>query len=311
MMSELDLAGQYEALTEQVGFVRLGNRTSVVLTGEDRNAFLHNFCTNDIKKLEPGRACEAFVLNEKGKILSYVHVLAMKPRLLLTGHGDQATTLIDHLGKYLIREDVELENWKKDLSSLFVCGKAANEVVGSMVKELPEENGIVSGPSGQERVRVCKVEIAGMGFLLTAMNEDIEKFESALVDAGVPKCSADALELVRVENRTPWFGVDVDESNLPQELQRDEKAISFEKGCYLGQETVARIDARGRVNQLLVGFTFENEDAAKLGEFVFEEKPAGRVTSLVKMPNGEMLGMGYVRRKFVESGTNVAGVIVR
>ena len=311
MMSDLELKKEYQALTDESGFVILENRTTVELKGDDRNAFLHNFCTNDIKKLEPGNACEAFVLNGKGKILGYVHVLALEKELLLTGHGDQSSVLIEHLDKYVIREDVELANRTDDFVSVFVCGQASIEKLAGLVSELPDANKISPGPIGKSRVRICNVEVAGSGFLLMTRKSDLEALELALTEAGIVKCSANALELVRVERKTPWFSLDVDETNLPQELQRDDKAISFDKGCYLGQETVARIDARGRVNQLLVGFTFESEDDAKQGELVVDEKAAGRVTSLVKLPNGENIGLGYVRRQFMESGTKVCGAIVR
>ena len=110
--------------------------------------------------------------------------------------------------------------------------------------------------------------------------------------------------IVRIENQTPWFGNDIDDRNLPQELQRDEKAISFNKGCYLGQETVARIDAIGHVNHWLVGLKFsEPNNAAIDGELSVGEKQVGRVTSVSPTPDGNgTIGLGFVRRMHAKEG---------
>ena len=117
-----DLKQQYDSLTSAAGFVVLEDRCFVRLTGSDRQAFFHNFCTNDIKQLDSGQVCEAFVLNSKGKILGFVHAIATDDELLLTGHGDQAATLIAHLDMYLIREDVELADATQEFAAVFVCG---------------------------------------------------------------------------------------------------------------------------------------------------------------------------------------------
>ena len=118
-----DLKRQYDALTSAAGFVELENHCFVRLTGNDRQSFFHNFCTNEIKQLESGQACEAFVLNSKGKILGLVHAIATEDELLLTGNGDQAATLIAHLDMYLIREDVELTDATPELASLIMVAR--------------------------------------------------------------------------------------------------------------------------------------------------------------------------------------------
>lgn len=311
-VSDANLSQQYDALTKSGGFVQLLERCFVCLTGEDRKTFLHNFCTNEIKKLGDGEVREAFVLNTKGKLLGFVHVIATADQLLLTGHGDQSQTLIDHLDKYLIREDVEMTDRTPELGSIFVSGAKAAERLTELCGELPELNRAVETKIDSCNIKLVHTEIAGIGFLIVCDVLGIESLKTRLVNCGITNCSLDALDIVRVESQTPWFGIDADETNLPQELQRDVKAISFDKGCYLGQETVARIDARGRVNQLLVGFKSEGDQEPSLGELVQNEKPAGRITSIARLPgSGDWIGLGYVRRQFKDAGTQLEKWIVR
>ena len=294
-------------LRSESGFVELSSRCYVRLSGEDRKKFLHNFCTNEIKGLADGRVCEAFVLNEKGKILAYVHVIAAPDELMLTGHGDQAKTLISHLDKYLIREGVTLTDATQEIGSLFVRGEKTIELLSVLDGELPGRNEVATISIDGVDCQVSHLELAGFGFLVSCAKSDLAHLNTTLSAAGVAECSEESLEIIRVEEKTPWFGADVDDSNLPQELQRDEIAISFDKGCYLGQETVARIDARGRVNWLLVGLKFTGESASEPGdELSSEGKPAGRVTSVVySYQQKSNIGIGYVRRGFQEAGTEL------
>ncbi len=308
-LKNMNLMSDYENLNAGNGFVELESRCFVRLTGNDRLSFFHNFCTNEIKQLAPGDVCEAFVLNTKGKILGFVHALAQENELLLTGHGSQSSSLISHLDKFLIREDVELVDVSQGFASLFICSDGSTRL--SELTALPEKNKTATVTIGGAQVLVANIELAGFGFLLVCDKKNLDLIKTELGSAGLKSSSAEALNLVRVEQRTPWFGIDADDSNLPQELQRDEIAINFNKGCYLGQETVARIDARGRVNQLLVGLKF-NDDAPRVGEeLMVDEKSVGRVTSIAQTIDGGWIGLGYVRRNFKDPGTVVGNAVVR
>lgn len=310
MSDELKTA--YTALTSGAGFVVLGDRCFVRLTGIDRQSFFHNFCTNEVKQLEPGQVCETFVLNTKGKLLGFVHAIVTTDELLLTGHGDQAGKLIAHLDMYLIREDVELSDATEELASVFLCGEQASEKLVAIGVKVPPENGSCDATLGGINVRIANIELAGFGYLIVCPQRELQQVKSTLGNADMPDSSIAALHIVRVEQRTPWFGIDADESNLPQELQRDEQTINFNKGCYLGQETVARIDARGRVNQLLVGLKFTNDQTIAGDELTHEEKPAGRITSVVKSFRDDCyLGLGYVKRSFKEPGTEIGNAVVQ
>lgn len=264
---------QYEQLNNGSAFVLLDS-TVIEITGDDRQAFLHNFCTNEIKALNAGHACEAFVLNGKGKTIAHVHVLNAGNSLVLHGVAGIGPGLVEHLDRYIIREDVQLS----DVSAL-------KKVTFTPGKSLLDPNR-VSMDSTSSTIE-ANVEIADFGNLLIGLPD---------TDVDGTEASSEALEMLRVEKRTPWFGRDIDDSNLPQELLRDDKAISFNKGCYLGQETVARIDAMGKVNRVLVAVSVETELTVG-SEIMVEDKTMGKLTSIAWSPSQDSwIGMAIVRR---------------
>lgn len=296
----------YIALTQQAGLVRLENRTLVALLSSDRRQLLHNFCSADINSLPDGSTTEAFVLNGKGKILAHVLVMACDDELLLSGTPGQAETLMQHLDQYIIREDVRLENRSPGQSAIFVRGEQAHERLAPLVERLPEKNQVSVAHIDQWLVHFTQVEIAGWGFLILANDSVIDGVAGQLVESGIVQCGLDTLHRVRIEEATPWYGIDLDDRNLPQELQRDNKAISFTKGCYLGQETVARIDAIGRVNQLLVRIEISQaEDVAPGDELTVDGKIVGRITSACPTGERQWIGLGYVKRAFAKPGTEL------
>ena len=267
------LLQQYEQLKNGSAFVRLDS-TVIEITGGDRQAFLHNFCTNEIKGLDAAHACEAFVLNGKGKSIAHVHVLNTGDSLVLHGVAGIGPVLMEHLDRYIIREDVQLT----DVSTL-------REVTFTPGKSLLDPNRVSMG-SKSSKIE-ANVEIADFGNLVISEPD---------VETDGTEVPIEALEMLRVEKRTPWFGRDIDDSNLPQELLRDDKAISFNKGCYLGQETVARIDAMGKVNRVLVAVSMDAELPVG-SELVVGDKAMGRLTSAAwSPPKNGWLGMAIVRR---------------
>ncbi len=276
------LLQQYESLKNGNAFVSLDSAL-VEITGGDRQMFLHNFCTNEVKGLAAGHACEAFVLNGKGKTIAHVHILNTGESLLLHGVAAIGPVLTEHLDRYIIREDVVLNDVSAQSQVTFTPGSSSS---GANTVEVDQAIGRVK----------ANVEIAGFG-QLAIVRSDLEAKPSST------EASVDALEMLRVENRTPWFGRDIDDSNLPQELLRDEKAISFNKGCYLGQETVARIDAMGKVNRVLVAVCMDGELPVG-SELMLDDKVIGKLTSVAWSPSqGTWLGMAIVRRPHEIAGS--------
>jgi len=295
---------QYQALLHGAGLVDFSDRTLVEISGEDRASFLHNFCTNDIRKLPAGAGCEAFLTS------GHVFVFSGPDSLVLETVPGQGQSIVEHLDRYLIRERVTLADRSGDWGELFLAGARAERLLA----------GLTSAPLPQQRLASVEAELASpggvrtwlrrvgitnsTGFLLDCRREDVAALSHALTRAGAVPCGAAALEAARIEAGTPLFGRDISDKNLPQEVARDRLAISFTKGCYLGQETVARLDALGHVNKALSGVRFAGPSVPSPGtELSADGQRAGEVTSASFSPAlGAPLALAYVR-----SGKNAPG----
>jgi folate-binding protein YgfZ len=284
---------EYQALRSGFGVVELANWSSVTLTGADRQTFLNNFCTNDVKRLGPGEHCEAFLTSVQGKILGHGLVHCRANELVIITVPALAPKMIAHLDRYIIREDVQLRDTTAERAYLLIAGG--------------EEAG--AGLNGETWIRWRLLHAPFCG-LLEATPDRLSQVRQELKAAGAMWCGDGdaAFDALRIESGTPLFGIDFDEENLPQEVGRDELAISFTKGCYLGQETVARIDALGHVNQRLVGVRFAGPNVPNpKTELTDGGTPAGQVTSAAYSPHlGSPLALAMVRRRWVSPGSQLA-----
>lgn len=289
----------YAALTSGAGLLDFGDRTQLELTGEDRAAFLHNLCTNDIRKLVPGSGCEAFLLNVQGKIVGHVLVFCRHDSLVLETVPGQADILLGHLDRYLIRERVELHDRSHDWAELLLAGAEATTRLSALGLSPPENRlAHVDGQLAGESFSLRAVDVAGSGSFLLSCRRASPTVRQALLGGGFAVCEQAALEAVRIEAGWPFYGRDITSDNLPQEVARDARAISFVKGCYLGQETVARIDALGHVNRTLVGLRFGGGQVPAAGlELSAGGKTVATVTSAAFSPKlSAPLALAYVRR---------------
>jgi len=276
---------QYQALRDGNGLAELTAWSSVALTGADRQAFLHNFCTNDVKRLVPGTNCEAFVTNVKGKIVGHGLITCRLDELVIIATPNQSQPLIQHLDRYIIRDDVQLRDTTAERHYLLVageCGPYANAAIPWNLIDSEFAYLLEHSPQESSAARAYFIE---RGFVVAGL----QAFDAARIDAGVP-----------------LFGVDFDERNFPQEVGRDQVAISFTKGCYLGQETVARIDALGHVNQRLAGVRFSF--AARVPEVGMQlsltGKNVGQVTSATFSPRlNAPFALAMLRREANSPGT--------
>ena len=340
-------AAEYAALTSGAGLVDLNDSTLVEISGDDRAAFLHNLCTNEIRKLPAGAGCEAFLLNVQGKILFYVLVFSGSDSLVLQtspGHGER---LVAHLDRYLIREKVTLADRSAESAELLLAGQTAAELLGKLgaselptarlqsvkarlqapnipgatdVSPVPINSGatgvppvpINSGATGVSPVPfdvwLRRVDITGgPGFLIDCQRIDRERLRLLLIQTGAVSCSQQTFDAKRIEAGFPVYGRDITDKNLPQEVDRDALAISFVKGCYLGQETVARIDALGHVNRVLRGVRFSGPQApAADTELRSGSQVVGQVTSSTFSPRlGSPLALAYLRRGHEQPGAKL------
>ena len=306
-MHNVDWIGQYEALTAHAGLVDLGHRSQIELTGADRSTFLHNLCTQEIRKLPAGAGCEAFLTTVQGKTLAHVFVFAGPESLVLETVAGEAEKILKHLDHYLVSEQVTLTDRSDQWSELYLAGAQSERVLGDLTDTRLGEARLAHAAAtlGGRPVWLRRADLAGpVGFLISARNEDVEAVRAALCEAGAVSCGAEAFEAARIEWGFPLFGPDISDKNFPQEVARDALAISFVKGCYLGQETVARIDALGHVNKTLAGLRFLDATIPPGGlELRAADQAVGQVTSAAYSPRlGAPLALGYVRR-----GSNTPG----
>lgn len=266
--------------------------TVVRISGNDRDRFLHNFCTADIQKLPVGGVCEAFFLNNKGKTICHGYIVKRDVDLMIISTAKSASSLIENLDRYLLSEDVVIEDVSSLWRAIFVQGPESDEVLQKAEIVAPKQN--ESKTLGFQIVLEC--EIAGRGILILEPQTGEVDVYSTLTEQGAFACTTEALLLRRIEQCTPWVDSEITDANLPQEFRRDESAISFTKGCYLGQETVARLDAMGHVNQFFVGFKCVDGSPRIGDEFFREGKKVGKVTSLASHPEFENpIGLGFLR----------------
>jgi tRNA-modifying protein YgfZ len=307
MKPTADFLAQYEALTAGVGISPLAGRTIIDVTGADRAQILQSFTTNDVMKLAPGRGCEAFVTNAQGKTIGHLLIFREAEKHVFDTTAGQAATLISHFERYVITEDVQFTDRTIEVADLLVAGPKASAVLASVFGgEIPADLlAHAAGAIAGRPVILRRVEYAGpVAYFLQASAGDAAAITAALSAAGAVTCNAEAIEAARLEAGFPLFGIDITADNLPQEAARDQRAISFTKGCYLGQETVARIDAVGHVNRLLVGLKFSGQELPPSGlALLAGDQQVGHVTSAAWSPRlGAPLALGYIRRMHAKPG---------
>lgn len=280
--------------------LKIGHLTIIELTGDDRLKILNNLCTQDLRNLQPGESKESFVLDPKGRTLAHGIAATLPHATWFVTVPDQAERLAPHFDRYIIREDALVQdvsaNWTASLlppNALWLSSPAADWISNNLNCQM-DTNG--------QAVQITAPWIGPNSKLLFHRNPANQPTHFAASD-----CSSRLdWEYDRILHLWPWFGADLDEKNLPQELDIDSRAISFKKGCYLGQETVARLDALGQVQKKLcrLELTFPPEstpDSAmslKGLELTLDEKPAGTLTSVATSPQCPQLfvGLAMLRR---------------
>jgi len=310
-----DPAAEYRALREAAGLLDRATAGLLRMTGADRVRFLNGMITNDVKTLTPGAGLYAALCSPQGKVLGDLRVLAVEEALLLLCEASCRARLAQTLDRFIIADDAKVTDASGEITVLGCYGPKAAEALtraaGSPLPELlPHNHAEVQ--VGDAAVRVVATPFLGVpGFDLLLPAEAATAVAARLLEAvkavGGRAVGHATFETLRVEAGTPWYGLDFDENNLPQEAGLETTAVSFSKGCYIGQETVARIHFRGHVNRRLTGLALEGNTVPARGSRVLKgEAEVGRVTSAVRSPaRGTPVALAMLRREVGEPGTSL------
>lgn len=320
-----DVAAEYAALGERAGLVNRNHRGLLEVTGKDRQAWLHNLTTHHVKSLSPGDGNYAFVLNVKGRILFDLHIFAEKDALLLDIERSLLPAALAHFNKFIIMEDVQVRDRSSDFFQMGLSGAKAAALLAALGLETAGQ--LTLSARRPMRSDTCQLSVSRTDFCgpfgveLSIPAEKAEAVYSQLTDPKRPEHAIPvgkvAVEVRRIEAGIPAAGREITDEVLPAETGQLGRAVSFNKGCYLGQEVVERMRARHVVARQLVGVVFGGEAAAPgvlfggvvaapgVVELMGEDgKAVGNVTSIChSLALNRPIGLAYVRTAASAPGT--------
>lgn len=301
---------EYKALRGSCALVARPDRGAVSVAGDRAAEMLNGLLTNRVVGLV-GSGCHALLLSAKGRVLTDMRVLPRSEDILLDIPRSGRENLRSAFEKYLppmyamhrdlTGEQVQLGVYGPD------SGTVVNDVFGGRAPSTNHLDLSEADWEGEPVLIVRNRRLADDGFEVILRRNTQSSLAAALLDVveawGGAAAGSRALDVVRVESGVPRYGEDMDESNLAQETGLEEDAISYEKGCYLGQEVVARVHFRGHVNRRLMGLRFSPRRPEPGAELRDGDKGVGKVTSSVDSPDLGPIGLGYVRREIEADGT--------
>ena len=292
------MSAGYESLVSGAAWIDLAERARLRVRGRDRVRLLHNISSNDIKKLVPGSGCYAFLLSPQGRIQADFDVLCLEDHLLIDTEPELREKVMAHILRYKVADQVELEDVTASTVALGIEGPGAEAMRAAVADGTMAPFSLTGQP----------------GFRVYGNRQAAAEWIRRLEAAGAVEASAGDARRVRIENGKPRYGEDIRETTLPQESQQM-RAVSFTKGCYIGQEIVERIRAQGRVNRRLVRLEIDGDQAVEPAvKVIAGEKEGGEVTSSVYSPRaGRAIAMAFLRAECLEPGTplSVAGRTAR
>ena len=303
-MSPATLAEDYATATERVGLLDRSGRGKLALSGPGAREFLHGQLTQDILALTSGHGAYAAFLTPKGKMLGDLRVLDTGEELLLDTERVALQALFNMIRRYSLGYEVTLSKRTLECGLLSLIGPLADELVARFgMTPGPAEHDHARGRLGGAPARAIRTD-AGVDLLFAAA--DAAAIHQALLAAGAGEIGEQAAEALRIERGRPRYGIDLDDTVIPQEAGLNERAVSFTKGCYVGQETVARLFYKGRPNRLLRGLRTPQPLTAGT-ELTYEGRPAGTVTSATASPRRGPIALAIVRREAPPGATVQAG----
>jgi folate-binding protein YgfZ len=310
-----DATAEYKAVRSAVGLIDRCHRGLIQLTGPDRLSFLQGMLSNDLRNIGPGEGQYATVLNQQGKVLGDVRVLCSENSFYLDLWDIIKDKIVEHLNRYLVADEVEIADRSEGYGILSVQGPRSKtllqELVGSAeLPSRPAAHAIVN----VDGAAICVVHdshTGEAGFDLIIPAAALQKVAQRATDSGKPLgalwIGAEAENTLRIEAGIPRYGTDITEDHLLLETGL-EQAVSFTKGCYLGQEVVERIRSRGHVNKKLCGLLLDGGDPARAGDLILAAgKSIGNITSSVRSPAlARPVALGYLHKDFWTPGGKVS-----
>lgn len=313
------LHDDYHAITEGAAITAVTRRGRIAVSGRDRASYLQGLLTNDIQALQPGTGCYAAWLTAQGRMTTDMHVFESGDMILLDVPGAQTSDVLQRLDMFIFTEDVQVADLTDPLRGVGVHGPNA----AAAVQRVVDLNGLSDWPDlRNERVVfngtpvvVARIDQLGVpGFTIYVEADRAAELVSGLELAGAVHVDEPAVTAARVEAGYPLFGVDMNDDIIPLEAGIEGRAVSFTKGCYVGQEVVIRVLHRGhgRVVRKLVGLRLEGLDLpAPLTRLYGGGRDVGFVTSVARSPRLGAVALGYVHRDFVEPGSRVEADVAR
>jgi folate-binding protein YgfZ len=315
-------ADAYEAARRQVAFIDRSSLGRIVVSGVDRATYLQGLLTNDIAALTPGRGCYAAYLTPQGRMITDMHAYELGDVILLTLEGDAKDAVLARLDQFIFSEDVQVSDVTSTFAQTAVIGPRAAATVSRLLADVPAEmlamlpeHGNLRAVFAGDPAIVTRTDDAGeSGYDVFVDRAKAAAFEAALLEAGAAPIDPPTADAIRLEAGVPRFLRDMDTDTIPLEAGIESRAISFTKGCYVGQEVVIRVLHRGhgRVARKLVGLVLGAAPPAAPGTIVRSgEREIGRVTSSAFSPALQKpIALAYVHRDFIapETAVSVEGV---
>ncbi len=308
-------AAEHRAVRRTVGLADRSDRGKLKFTGKDRAAFLQGQITNDVNLLSEGRSVYAALLTFKGKMIADMGLVLDNEAILMDLEPSVTDKVHALLSRYVLSANVKIEDITGETAHFTLQGPDATDLLGKVCGErIPplSEREVIRLNLNRHRPTIVKTAYTGeQGYDIWVPAAGAADIWGLLMQTGhgmgLRPIGYEALESLRIEAGVPRYGADLDEDVFPVEAGLEEKAISYTKGCYTGQEPISRIKHRGQVNRHLTGFIVDDDIAPGRGDKVMKDKEeAGYVTSGVVSPTLEKtIALGYLRREFAREGETV------
>lgn len=309
----MTLADGYQAIQQHAALGAVAPRLQIAVSGQDRAAYLQGLLTNDIQALTPGTGCYSAWLSPQGRLHTDMHVLESGDMILLDVPAETLDATIQRLDQFIFTEDVQVVSLAESLSSVWLHGPHAAAILEQVLdgargfNEWPEyRHGRFDFHASP--VSVVRISQLGVpGFCVYLERARVTELVSALTGAGAVPVSEDAIAAARIEAGYPVFGIDMTDDTIPLEAGIESRAISFTKGCYVGQEVIIRVLHRGhgRVAKRLVHIRIDGPLPERGAKLHAAEREVGWVTSAADSPRSGTIALAYVHRDFVNSGTEL------